>query len=186
MFTVRNATLNDAERILHIYAYYVENTAISFEWEVPTLEAFRARMEKTMARYPYLVIEQDGVVAGYAYAGPFIPRAAYDWCCETTIYLSPTAKKQGMGRALYEALEQALGRMGILNLYACIGYPEEEDEYLNNNSAEFHAHLGYRLVGEFRKCGYKFDRWYHMVWMEKSIGEHGTSQPRVTPYPEAR
>ncbi len=55
---------------------------------------------------------------------------------------------------------------------ACIGYPEVEDEYLDKNSVNFHAHMGYRMVGEFKKCGYKFDRWYNMVWMEYIIGEH--------------
>ena len=60
----------------------------------------------------------------------------------------------------------------ICNLYACIGYPEKEDEYLTKNSVYFHEKLGYRMVGEFYKCGYKFNRWYNMVWMEKFIGEH--------------
>ena len=55
---------------------------------------------------------------------------------------------------------------------ACIGYPEEDDEYLTKNSAQFHEHLGYRMVGEFKKCGYKFHRWYNMIWMEKNIGIH--------------
>ena len=72
----------------------------------------------------------------------------------------------------------------ILNLNACIGYPEIEDEYLTKNSVEFHNHLGYRLVGKFNKCGYKFDRWYDMVWMEKIIGEHKKNQPKVIPFPE--
>ena len=81
-----------------------------------------------------------------------------------------------MGRKLYEALEQKLQKMGILNLYACIGYPEVEDAYLNKNSANFHAHLGFSKVGEFHKCGYKFGRWYNMVWMEKIIGKHHPNQ----------
>ena len=72
--------------------------------------------------------------------------------------------------------------MGILNLYACIGYPEVEDEYLTKNSALFHQHMGYRKVGEFHRCGYKFGRWYHMVWMEKIIGEHSENQTAVRPY----
>ena len=62
--------------------------------------------------------------------------------------------------------------MGILNLYACIAYPEEEDEYLTKNSVRFHEHLGFKEAGRFHKCGYKFNRWYDMVWMEKLIGEH--------------
>ncbi|MCM1539252.1 MAG: GNAT family N-acetyltransferase [bacterium] len=169
---VRDATLKDAGRILEIYAYYVENTAISFEYEVPTLAEFQARMKNTMKRYPYLVVEENGIVQGYAYAGAFVGRAAYAWSCETTIYLDRAAHKHGLGRRIYEALEARLKDMGILNMYACIGYPEKEDPYLNKNSAEFHAHVGFSKVGEFHNCGHKFGRWYHMIWMEKIIGEH--------------
>lgn len=180
MIAVRDAAMEDAERILEIYDYYVKNTAITFEYDTPSLEEFRARMEKTMRRYPYLVILKDGHIAGYAYAGAFVGRAAYDWSCETTIYLDHNAQKCGMGRMLYEALEQALRAMGILNLYACVGYPEQDDEYLTANSAGFHAHLGFAAVGEFHKCGYKFGRWYNMIWMEKIIGKHEGTPPPVT------
>ena len=72
--------------------------------------------------------------------------------------------------------------MGILNLYACIGYPQEEDEYLTRNSAQFHEHLGFKLIGTFTKCGYKFGRWYNMIWMEKMIGEHKAEQEPVRAY----
>ena len=87
-----------------------------------------------------------------------------------------------MGRRLYEATEARLRDLGILNLYACIGYPEEEDEYLTKNSAQFHAHLGYQKVGEFHRCGRKFGRWYHMIWMEKIIGDHRENQLPITSY----
>lgn len=177
MITVRNAMIEDAECTLEIYSYYVQNTAISFEYETPALDEWKVRMARTMSRYPYLVIEEDGVIQGYSYAGAFVGRAAYDWSCEMTIYLDHNVQKHGMGRMLYEAMEQALKKMGILNLYACIGYPDEADEYLTTNSADFHAHLGYTKVGTFHKCGYKFGRWYHMIWMEKIIGEHGENQP---------
>lgn len=178
---VRSARLEDAERILEIYAYYVENTAISFEYTVPTVSEFRGRMKKTMERYPYLVAEKGGTIQGYAYAGPFIGRAAYGWSCEMTIYLDHTARRCGLGRALYEAIERRLREMGVLNLYACIGFPEVEDEYLNKNSAEFHAHMGYSKVGEFHRCGHKFGRWYDMIWMEKIIGDHQGERPPVGP-----
>mgnify|MGYP001024588276 FL=1 len=180
---VRGARLEDAERILEIYACYVRQTAVTFEYEVPTLEEFRSRMEHTMERYPYLVIEAGGAVQGYAYAGPLKERAAYDWSCETTIYLDRGARRRGMGRQLYEALEDALGRMGILNLYACVASPEGEDQYLTRDSEAFHRCMGYRTVGEFRFCGCKFGRWYHTVWMEKVIGERRPDQPPVVPYP---
>ena len=184
MVNIRNARIADARRILAIYDFYVKNTAITFEYDTPSLDEFKERMKKTMLRYPYLVIEEDGVIQGYAYAGAFVGRAAYDWSCELTVYLDHTRQKCGMGRKIYEALEGALRKMGVLNLYAFIGYPEEDDEYLTKNSADFHAHLGFTKVGEFHKCGYKFGRWYHMIWMEKTIGEHKNRQRPITNYPD--
>lgn len=172
MVSIRNATMEDAERLLEIYGYYVDNTAITFEFPAPTLDEFKVRMEKTMSRYPFLVILNDGKIEGYAHAGPFVGRAAYAWSCELTVYIAPKARKCGFGRKIYGALEEALQKMGILNLYACIGYPDKNDEYLTTNSADFHAHLGFKTVGRFYKCGRKFGRWYHMIWMEKIIGRH--------------
>ncbi len=181
--TIRNAELKDAARILEIYSYYVENTAISFEYAVPSLSEFQDRMQRIMQRYPYLVIERDGIIQGYAYAAPFVGRAAYDWSCELTIYLDQGARRGGLGRKLYEALEERLRVMGIRNLYACIGYPEKEDAYLTRNSADFHAHLGFTLVGTFHNCGCKFGRWYDMIWMEKIIGTHD-SAPAPVRFPD--
>jgi phosphinothricin acetyltransferase len=169
---IRSATKEDAARLLEIYAYYVTDTAITFEYEVPSLSEFEGRIENTLKKYPYLVIEDNGIIYGYAYAGVFKGRAAYDRSCEMTIYLDKDAKKNGYGKKLYTALEEELKKRGMLNLYACIGSPIVEDEYLTRNSEEFHAHLGYTKVGTFHKCGYKFGRWYDMIWMEKLIGEH--------------
>ena len=170
--TIRNAVPQDAKALLEIYGPYVENTAISFEYEVPSIEEFQNRIEKIIKKYPYLIAIENDEILGYSYAGPFYGRAAYDWSVETTIYLAPSACKKGVGRLLYETMEQRLKDMGILNLYACIAYPDAEDEYLDKNSANFHEHMGYTKVGEFHKCGYKFGRWYNMIWMEKIIGEH--------------
>ena len=179
---VRDASLKDAHRILEIYSYYIKNTAVTFEYEVPSVDDFRERMSKIMERYPYLVVERNGKVEGYAYAGPFIGRAACDWSCETTIYLDFKSCKGGLGRKLYEALERRLKSMGITNLYAAIAYPEEEDDYLNYNSANFHKHLGFKEVGRFHKCAYKFRCWYHLIWSEKIIGEHLDNQPDIKAY----
>lgn len=169
---IRAADIGDAEEILKIYAYYVEETAISFEYDVPSLDEFRGRMERTLERYPYFAAVRENHIVGYAYAGPFVGRAAYAWSAEATIYIEKSEKGQGIGRKLYEALEDALLKMGITNLYACIGYPETEDEYLTAGSAQFHEHMGFVKCGEFHKCGYKFGRWYDMIWMEKIIGRH--------------
>lgn len=90
--------------------------------------------------------------------------------------------KCGMGRALYETLEEALRRMGVLNLYAIVACPAaEDDEYVTRNSFDFHRHLGFAQVGLWHKCGYKFGRWYDVTCMEKNIGAHVESQPPVTP-----
>ena len=179
MITIRNAALSDAARLVEIYDYYVRNTAVTFEYDTPSVDDFQARMSHIMEFYPYLVLLKNGSILGYAYAGTFKDRKAYDWSCETTIYIDRDSRNCGFGRLLYEALETELAKMGILNLYACVGYPESEDKYLTFDSARFHEHLGYRIVGTIYKCGYKFDTWYHMVWMEKIIGEHSAKQPPV-------
>ena len=172
MMQIRSAAPGDAAELLEIYAFYVKNTAITFDLDVPSPEEFGSRIAAIQKKYPYLVLEEDGVIQGYCYAGVFKDRAAYDHSCEMTIYLDHRAKGRGYGRKLYEALEAALKEQGILNLYACIGNPIEEDEYLTKNSEQFHRHMGYATVGEFHKCGKKFGRWYNMIWMEKIIGEH--------------
>lgn len=178
--TIRMAAPDDAPRLLAIYAYYIEHTAISFEYTVPSEAEFRSRIERTLTRYPYLVAERDGQILGYAYAGALGVRAAYDWSCEVTIYLDRTATKQGIGRALYTELERQLKAMGIVNLYACVARPDEENEVLNFNSADFHAHMGYCEVGRWHHCGYKFGRWCNIVWLEKIIAEHQSPQPPVS------
>lgn len=176
---IRVAAPEDARALLAIYAPYVEQTAITFEYEVPTVEEFEHRIRQTLKRYPYLVAEQNGIPVGYAYVSPFKERAAYDWSVETSVYVGMAYKRLGIGRRLYEALERILKKQGILNVNACIAYPREADEHLSMDSVHFHEKEGYRMVGRFHDCGYKFDRWYDMVWMEKMIGEHHRGQSKV-------
>ncbi|MCD7845566.1 MAG: N-acetyltransferase family protein [Oscillospiraceae bacterium] len=184
--TIRTAAPQDAAALLAIYAPYVENTCISYEYTPPTVEEFAGRIAHTLEKYPYLTAASGGELLGYVYAGPLHARAAYDWAVETSIYVREDQTGRGLGRLLYQALEQALGEQGILNMNACIAYPPKEDEYLTRSSAEFHEHMGFRLVGRFRQCSYKFGRWYDMVWMEKHIGEHLSVQPPVKPFPLVR
>ena len=173
---IRSATTADAPRLLEIYSWYVENTAVSFEYTTPSLEEFEGRIAKTLERFPYLVLEDEGVIRGYAYAGLFRTRAAYARCCELSIYLDRNARRRGYGRRLYEEIENRLGEAGFLNLYACITDPIEEDEYLTRDSEVFHRRLGFEKVGTFHQCGWKFGRWYNMIWMEKLIGERNERQ----------
>ncbi len=166
---IREARVDDAREILGIYGYYVSRTAVSFEYDVPAEGEFRRRMAKTLEKYPYFVAVRGNRIVGYTYAGPFIDRAAYQYAAEVTIYLAADERRRGVGRALYGALEAALQEMGVRNLYACIGFPVAEDEYLTMDSARFHGRMGYVKCGQFHKCGYKFGRWYDMIWMEKII-----------------
>ena len=175
---IRTAVPEDAEKLLEIYGPYVEKTAITFEYQIPSTEEFARRIRETLKRYPYLVAEREGEMTGYAYAGTFHDRAAYDWAVETSIYVARDQRKRGVGRRLHAALEMALREQGILNMNACVACPcGEADEYLTWSSLEFHRRLGYRLVGEFRQCGYKFGRWYNMAWLERHIGDHLGEQP---------
>ena len=169
---IRSARPEDAEALLTIYAPYVEKTAITFEYEVPSIQDFARRITETLKSFPYLVLEDGGEIRGYAYAGTFKGRAAYDWAVETTVYIRQNAHGKGYGKALYTALEDELKRRHFLNAYACIAYSETEDETLTHASPLFHEHMGYTLCGTFRKCGCKFGRWYDMIWMEKHLGDH--------------
>ncbi len=170
--SIRFAKPEDAKELLKIYAYYVTDTAISFETEVPSEEEFKLRIEEVLKSYPFIVACKDDEILGYAYLHSFVGRKAYELSAETTIYLNPDKKKMGIGKKLYFVLEDIAKAQNITNLYSCIGYVDKEDEYLNNNSVQFHEHIGFRMVGKFENCGHKFGRWYHMVWMEKIIGEH--------------
>ena len=162
MSYIRNVELSDAEVLVEIYRPYVENTTISFEYETPS------------------VMVEDDEIVGYAYAGTFKGRKAYDWSVETTIYVREDKKGGGYGKKLYLELEERLKKQNILNMYACIAYTDNEDGHLTNNSMQFHEHMGFRLIGTFKKCGYKFDKGYDMIWMEKFIGEHKVNPDAVT------
>lgn len=159
---IRLAKKSDAAALLAIYAPYVENTAITFEYEVPTIEDFANRIEKTLGKYPFLVAEEDGLILGYAYASTYYARAAYDWAVELSVYVSQDTRGKGVGSKLYDELEGLLDRMGYMHFLACISLPNED-------SLAFHAKRGYQQVAHFPKIGYKFERWHDIVWLQKSL-----------------
>ena len=181
---IRTAAPADAEALLAGYAPYIQKTAITFEYEIPGVEEFRSRITGTLKHHPYLMAERDGEVLGYAYAGPFIGRAASSWSAEASIYLREDACKLGLGRRLYQVLEDVCRAQNILNLNASIAVSEAEDPYVTRNSADFHVHMGYRQTAEFHRCGYKFGRWYNLIWMEKFLGEHTDAPAPVIPFPD--
>ncbi len=181
---IRIATPEDAAELLDIYIPYVIETAITFEYDIPSVSEFADRIRQTLKRYPYLVAIAEGRMIGYAYASPFKGRAAYDWAVETTIYLRQDCQGKGYGKKLYFALEDILKKQNIINLNACIAYASVEDVHLSNTSTLFHEHLGYKQVAHFTKCGYKFSTWYDMIWMEKILGAHPVRPMPVIPITE--
>jgi phosphinothricin acetyltransferase len=180
--TIKIADVSDASELLKIYKYYVENTAITFDYTVPGLEEFKNKIRETLKQYPYIVAVAEGEIIGYAYASVFKARPAYDWAVETTIYIKNGFTKSGCGGRLYREMEELLKKQNILNVNACIAFTDTPDEHLTDNSPKFHRHIGYRLVGKFNRCGYKFNKWYDMVWMEKFIGEHSVPPKAVIPF----
>lgn len=171
--------IEDAEELLAIYAPYVRDTAITFEYEVPSLQEFQDRIRNISAVLPYIKAVEAGKILGYAYAGKFKNRKAYDWSVEVTVYVRRDARRSGVGALLYGALEDSLKRIGVLNMNACIAIPQEEDEHLTKDSYYFHKEIGFELVGTFHNSGYKFHTWYDMIWMEKFLGPHKEEQEAV-------
>lgn len=171
----------DAQELLAIYAPYVRETSISFEYEVPSLEEFQARIRKTLVKYPYLAaVSLEGgreEILGYAYASPFHERAAYGWGAEASVYVKMDHRQQGIGSLLYRYLEEILKKQNILNLNACITYP-------NEGSVGFHRHMGFQQTAHFHQCGFKFNTWYDMIWMEKQLQSHPIPPQPVIPVTE--
>lgn len=173
---IRTATPADAEKIRALYAPYVQKTAISFEYETPSIEEFAKRIEHILPDHPWLVAESGNGIAGYAYAEKLYARPAYARAAETSVYVKEDCRRGGVGRKLYESMENILKRQFVTNLYACIAYRETEDSTLTRASVDFHRAMGYRFAGKFERCGFKFGQWYDVVWMEKIIGEHDGAQ----------
>lgn len=171
---IRMATVFDAPKLLEIYAPYVRETAITFEYTVPTVHEFETRIAKILTRYPYLVAIKEGEIIGYAYVSSFKERAAYDWAVETTVYIKQNQRGSGIGKLLYLKLEELVKKQNVINMNACIAYP-------NPDSIGFHEHLGYKMVAHFTKCGYKLNRWYDMIWMEKILEEHPAEPKEFIP-----
>ena len=158
----REAVREDIPAMLAIYAPYVQNTAVSFEYEVPTLQVFSARFENITARFPWLVCEVDGQVIGYAYASPAFERAAYQWDADLSVYIAPHGHHRGIGRTFYALLENILDQQGYHNIYALVSSANEP-------SLAFHRAVGYELMTIMPKTGYKLGAWHDMYWFHKRL-----------------
>jgi len=154
---IRQATRDDVSRMLEIYAPYVRETAISFEYDPPSDEVFMKRFERITERYPWIVWEENGRVLGYAYGDTAFERAAYKWDADMSIYVDRDARGKGIGTELYDRLEALLRAMGYCNLYALITAD-------NLPSCRFHESRGYELHGILKRSGYKFGKWYDVNW----------------------
>ena len=159
---IRIATQEDIPQILSIYAPYITQTTISFEYTVPSLDAFTQRFEAITKQFPWLVWEENGQILGYAYGSAPFERAAYQWCAEPSIYLAPEAQRRGIGRKLYTALEHILQKQGYRLLYAII----VSDNY---SSIAFHEAMGYKHLAHFPGCGFKHGKLLGTTWMEKPL-----------------
>ena len=167
---IEDVNVKDAKRLLEIYGPYVKNTAISFEYEVPSIEEFENRIKTISSKYPYIkIIDDENKIVGYAYANSFKSREAYKYDVEVSIYLDSKQRGKGYGKALYEELEKRLKQMGIINVYACITMPMQKSKYSTEASYHFHLRQGFELVGTFKHCGYKFNEWFNMIWMAKEL-----------------
>lgn len=159
---IRAAQISDAAPLLGIYAPYIRDTAITFEYEVPPAEEFAGRIEAVTRSFPWLVCEIDGHAAGYAYTASFRPRAAFQWDAEVSVYLSPEYHRMGIASVLYACMESVVREQGYLNLYALITHP-------NPVSEGFHTSRGFRPLGIYQRTGYKFGKWHDLIVMEKQL-----------------
>lgn len=183
--TLRMVNPNDAPALADIYAPYVRETAVSFEYEPPSNEEFAGRIREVLEKYPYLAAVRGEEILGYAYAHPYGVRKAYSHSVELSVYIRRDCRGLGIGRMLYEAMEILLKAQNITNLYVLVAGVEVEDAYLTHDSQKFHLAMGYDYVGKLHKAGYKFGHWYDMITMEKLIAPHPEyTQPDVVTWQE--
>ena len=161
--SIRVATREDAQFVHDVYGYYVEHTNVTFSTENPSVAEYAHKIEKTLEMYPFYVLEVDGAPTGFAYAGQIRPHEAYRWTAEATIYLTPDAPKQkGLGRQLYQKLLDTLQAQGIQTVFGVI-------TATNEPSVQMHLHMGFAMVGNFRRMGNKHGEWLDVLWLEKTL-----------------
>jgi L-amino acid N-acyltransferase YncA len=175
MIDVRVARREDASAALDIYTPHILQTAFTFETEVPSVEEFRLRIEKYLQKYPWLIAEIDGQVAGYVYGSVHREREAYQWTCECSVYIHDDFKGYGIGTELYEALFEILKLQGFRNVYAGITIPNEASEKL-------HRKLGFEKFAEYEKIGCKFGKWHSVGWWRLQLNTYDNSPEPPVPF----
>jgi L-amino acid N-acyltransferase YncA len=167
---IRDANAADAGRCAAIYAPYVRDTAISFESEPPAVTEMAGRIAEAQRAHAWLVLEIDSEVVGYAYGGPFMSRAAYQWASAVSVYMDGERHRSGGGRALYEALFDRLAARGHRTALAGIALPNEA-------SVGLHRALGFELAGTYRRVGWKLGRWHDVAWYQRPLGDGDDGPP---------
>lgn len=152
----------DAQRLVDIYNPYIEKTTITYEYDTLSREAFLARINSIVKDYPYIVIEDDGEVVGYAYASSFNERSAYQWDADLAIYLDMSKRNKGMGSVLFAKLLDILEKMGFINAYSLIDIP-------NGGSEALHKKFGFTKTGSYEHSAWKFDKWLDMGIYSKQL-----------------
>ena len=172
---IRVAEARDAAEIAAIYRPYVTDASVSFELDPPDAAEMARRIEVLTESLPWLVMESDGVVAGYAYASKHRDRAAYQWSVEVSAYVRADLRRAGVARALYSRLFEVLERQGLFNAYAGITLP-------NDVSVAFHRALGFEPVGVYRNIGFKHGRWHDVAWLARALQPHRAPAGPPTPF----
>jgi phosphinothricin acetyltransferase len=173
MENIRPATKEDALVISEIYRPYVLDTAISFELEPPSLAEMRKRIIETSEVFPWLVLEEQGTIQGYAYASPFKSRCAYSWSVESTVYVRSGCHRRGVGKKLYQNLLNQLKIRGAVNVIGGISLP-------NSASVGLHESLGFKQVAQFKDIGFKLGKWWDVGYWQLQLqkpNEPGQWQP---------
>jgi L-amino acid N-acyltransferase YncA len=165
MLIIRPSLPQDSAGLQAVYAPAVLSGTASFELEPPDIAEMARRRDHILALgYPYLVAEERGRIVGYAYAGPYHPRAAYRTTTENSIYIAPDQQGKGIGKALMAPLIEACENMGLRQMMAVIG------DSTNHGSIRLHAHFGFAHIGTTRNVGYKLGRWLDVVFMQRPLG----------------
>jgi L-amino acid N-acyltransferase YncA len=176
---IRVATPSDAAAVRDIYAPFCESSAVTFEETPPTESEMAERITSTLEHHPWFVCERAGEVVGYAYAGPLRERRAYAWVVELSVYVAESARRSGVGEALYESLFAVLERQGICDAYAVTTLP-------NPSTVGFHERLGFERMVTFPAMGYVEDEWHDVAWWRLSLAEKSANPDRPRSFPAVR
>lgn len=176
MITIRKATLNDAKALLAIYAPYITETAVTFEYEVCSVTEFAQRIRNVLEKYPYFVCEVDHEIVAYGYAHAFKERVAYQWSAELSVYVSLEHSGHGYGKIIYQALIDCLKLQNVKTVYGVI-------LATNQSSIRLHQHFDFRFAGEWKQTGYKLNQWHDVKVYEKAIGVYDGQPQTIIPFP---